>query len=83
MFLAGLPIPDRLVLELARRLRNADELEIADKLEHAWRLETTTVALETHDREAILRLLADGPEELAELRAVLLQEHERRRAGGH
>ena len=32
-------------------------------------------ALEVDEREAILRVLEDGPEEFAELRAVLLQEH--------
>ena len=83
MFLAGVPVPDRAVLELARRLRDANELLTADKLEQAWSLESTEVALETEDRDAILRLLADGSAELAELRDVLLQEYERRRAGGH
>ena len=33
------------------------------------------VALDVRDREAILRVLAECPEELLELRATLLQEH--------
>ena len=33
------------------------------------------VALTVPDREAIIRTLADGPDELAELRGVLLREH--------
>ena len=33
------------------------------------------MALTVPDREAILRTLEDGPDELAELRGVLLREH--------
>ena len=40
--------------------------------------EQALVALSIHDREAILRTLVDSPTALTELRAVLLQEHERR-----
>ena len=76
MHLAGVPIPDRHVLELARRLCAAG-LEVAGaKLEHAWSAETKVLALDIDDREALLRALEDwGPPELGELRAVLLQEH--------
>jgi hypothetical protein len=55
----------------------------ADKLELAWSRQDKTLSLETGDREALLNVLADGPDELADLGSVLLQEQERRRAGGH
>jgi hypothetical protein len=76
MYLAGVPIPDRHVLELARRLR-ATGLEVTGaKLEHAWSAETKVLALDIDDREALLRAREDWcPTELGELRAVLLQEH--------
>jgi hypothetical protein len=54
----------------------AAELDfLGDRLEDAWRREVKVLALAVADREAILRVLEDGPEEFAELRAVLLQEH--------
>ena len=56
--------------------------ETAEKLERAWRREVRVLGLEVTDREAILRVLDDGPEGLAELRAVLLQELVWRRAEG-
>ena len=83
MFLAGVQVRDGIVLELARRLRDGQFVDTADKLEHAWSQEAEQVALETDDRQALLSVLADGPEELADLRSVLLQEHERNLGGGH
>ena len=47
------------VLELARRLEAAGF--DADRLEGAWRREIRVFALEVADREAILRVLEDGP----------------------
>ena len=47
----------------------------AERLEHAYDHEARIVALDVTDREAILRVLEDAPEELLELRATLLQEH--------
>jgi hypothetical protein len=49
--------------------------ELGDRPEDAWRREVKVLGLEVADREAILRVLEDGPEEFAELRSVLLQEH--------
>ena len=40
------------------------------------------MALDIPDREAILRVLEDCPEELVELRATLLQEHVWRKREG-
>ena len=72
-------VPDGSVTDF----RKAGFEETADKLELAWSRQDKTLSLETGDREALLNVLADGPDELADLGSVLLQEQERRRAGGH
>lgn len=82
MYLAGIPIPARLVLELARRLRDAELVGTAERLEGASDREARIVALEISDREAILRALEDAPAGLTELRAVLLHEHVGRQREG-
>ena len=74
--LAGIPVDDRLVLELARRSRDAELIDTAETLEDAYYAERRVVALTVPDREAIVRVLHDPPDELAELRGVLLREHE-------
>ena len=74
VYLAGIPVPDRLVLELARRLRDAELVDTAERLEGAYDRQARIVALEISDREALLRVLEDGPEEFAELRGVLVNE---------
>ena len=73
MYLVGIPVPGRLVLELARRLRDAELVETAERLEGAYDREARIVALEISDREGILRTLEDRPAGLKELRAVLLK----------
>ena len=73
--LAGIPVADRAVLHLAASLREAEFVGTAVRLERAYDREARIVALDIPDREAILRVLEDCPEELAELRATLLQEH--------
>ena len=75
IYLAGIPIPARLVLKLACRLRDAELVDTAERLEGAYDREARIVALEISDREAILRALEDPPAGLEELRAVLVQEH--------
>jgi hypothetical protein len=79
MFLAGIPVPDKLVLELAR-LVDDDDLET--KLRSALGRDIKVLALETDERETILVALVDPPAGLEELRAVLLQEHVWRQAQG-
>jgi len=74
--LAGLNVPDSEVLELARFLGDAGLDHVAEKLEAAYERETTVLALTIEDREAILRALDDPPQGFADLRAVLLREHE-------
>ena len=80
--LAGIPVDDRLVLELARRLHAAGFDDAAESLEGAYDGERRVVALTIAEREAILRVLEDCPDELAELRGVLLREHEWRMREG-
>ena len=75
MWLAGLPVAYRAVLELTRRLREIELVATAERLERAHDREAKIVALDVDDREAILRVLEDCPNELEELRATLLQEH--------
>ena len=60
---------------LAASLREAELVETAEILEGAYDREARIVALDIPDREAILRVLEECPEEMLELRATLLQEH--------
>jgi hypothetical protein len=74
MMLASIPVDDRLVLELAQRLRDAEFIDTAEVLEDAYHAERRVVALTIADREAVLRVLEEAPEGLPELRGVLLRE---------
>ena len=56
--------------------------DTAEALTVALEAEQALVALTIQDREAILRTLVEPPAALAELRAVLLKEHEGRLRGG-
>lgn len=76
MRLAGISIRDRDVLDLARLLHDAGFDDTAEVLVVALEAEQELVALMIQDREAILRTLDDPPLGLAELRGVLLREHE-------
>ncbi len=82
LWLAGIPVADKAVLHLAASLREADLIFTAERLERAYDREARIVALDIPDREAILRVLEDCPEELGELRATLLQEHVWRKREG-
>jgi hypothetical protein len=73
MYLAGLRIPDQDVRELTRLV---DE-PTRSFLEKSLAFEAEVVALTIEDRERILWALDDvRTDALAELRSVLLQEHE-------
>lgn len=61
MMLAGTPVRDKDVLELARLLRDAGFDETAETLEKGYDLETKVLALTIVDREAILRTLDVRP----------------------
>ena len=79
MYLAGLRIPDEDVRELAKLV---DE-PTRSFLERSLALETGVVALTIEDRERILWELDDvRTDALAELRGVLLSEHEWRARDG-
>jgi hypothetical protein len=70
--LAGIPVTAELVRELAARV---DE-PTAGYLMFALEAGLAVVALSIQDRERILGALEDCPDGLAELRGVLLREHE-------
>ena len=74
--LAGVPVRDRDVLDLAELLHGSGFEDTAEVLVVALEAEQVLVALTIEDRERILRVLDDPPERFAELRGVLLAEHE-------
>jgi hypothetical protein len=79
MHLAGVPVRDELVLELARLV---DDDELGSRLETAYGRMTNVLALTISERETIIRALNEPPPGLEELRAVLLREHVARVKGG-
>jgi hypothetical protein len=72
MHLAGVPLRDELILELARLV---DDEALGAKLEEAYGRMVRVLALEIHERETIIRALEAAPPGLEELRGVLLREH--------
>jgi len=76
MFLAGVPVEDKLVLTIAANLRNAGHDITAEWLEGAYDKEVKVLALQLFHRDEILEVLVDCPEGLCELRAVLLKQQE-------
>jgi hypothetical protein len=75
--LAGISIRDDDVLQLAELLRDGGFEVVADKLTKALLLETKVLALTVTGRESMLWALDEAPTDgLAELRGVLLAEHE-------
>jgi hypothetical protein len=80
MFLAGVPVRTDLVRELACTV---DDDELATELQTAVVHDVKIIALDFAERDRILEALADDcPDELAELRGVLLKELEWRRREG-
>ena len=81
VYLAGISIPSRFVLRLSRLV---DDEELAAKMRSAVVESDKLITLETEERQTLLRALGDAPAVgFEDLHATLLQEHERRRAGGH
>jgi Flp pilus assembly pilin Flp len=71
VFVAGIPVRDEAVLELARLV---DDPELAAKLEENYSRGTNVLALTIAERSTILAAFEDPPADLAELRGVLLRE---------
>ena len=82
MMLAGVPVPDRLVLTLVGKLRDAGFDDTAQRLETAQEYETKVLALDIPERDDILKALEDCPPGFGELRAVLLQQQAWRASEG-
>ena len=80
MFLAGIPIRDEFVLELAKLVT---EPELAAKLERAVDRDVSVLALTLEERYAICASLGEHPPPgLRDLRATLAQQLAWRRAAG-
>ena len=82
MMLAGVPVHADAVAELADTVRTIGADELADRLEVALDDDVKLLALTIAERAIILASLEDPPDGLAELRAVLLSEHEWRQREG-
>ena len=70
------------VAELADTVRATGADELADRLERALDDDVKLLALTIDERAVILAQLEDPPDGLAELRGVLLNEHEWRQRKG-
>jgi hypothetical protein len=78
--LAGIPVTDDAVLELARRV---EDEALGGRLDTAYSRMTRVLALPIAEREVVLDAIAeDPPAGLEELRGVLLREHAWRQQQG-
>jgi hypothetical protein len=75
-------VPDRAVEGLAELVRSTGADDLADRLERAVADGVKLIALTLDERALLLAALEDPPPELAELRAVLLADHQWRRREG-
>lgn len=74
--LAGVPVAADSVAELARIVRANGGDQLADRLERALRNEVKLLGLEIDERAIVLAALDDPPDGLAEVRGVLMNEHQ-------
>jgi hypothetical protein len=81
MELAGIEVDRLAVLELAERLSHAGQMETAALLLIADASGDERVGLSIKDREAIIDVLGDTPDALAELHGVLVVEQMSRTLG--
>ena len=72
VFVAGIPVRDEAILDLARLV---DDPDLAAKLDENYSRGTKVLALTIPERTTILAALEDAPADLTELRGVLLEEH--------
>lgn len=82
MMLLGLPVPDNAVDDLAEIVRAAGSDDLADRLERPRTDGVKQIALTLDERALMLSALEDPPQEQAELRAVLLADHQWRHSEG-
>ena len=80
--LAGVPMQADAVAERASVVRTIGADELADRLEGALAGSVALLALTSDERTIIPSTLEDPPEGLAELRGVLMNEHEWRQRTG-
>ena len=81
MELAGITVDDLAVLELLERLAGAAHTDTVALLLIARRCGDERIALSIKDREAIIDVLGDRPDNLAELYDVLVLESQSRSLG--
>jgi hypothetical protein len=82
MMLAGIRVRETHGIELARLLQRSGYWDTSEKLLDAYNEGIKVLGLTIAEREQILRVLDDPPDFLAELRGVLLREHEGRLRDG-
>ena len=82
MMLAGVAVPEDAVAELGNTVRAIGADDLADRLDRALDDGVKLLALTIDERAIIPAALDDQPEGLAELRAVLINEHECRQREG-
>ena len=82
MMLAGLPVTDDAVDELADLIGDAGADDLAERLECPVVDDVKLLALTLGESALMPTALEDPPPELAELRAVLLADHQWRRTEG-
>ena len=80
--LAGLPVPDDAVADLAQLVRFEGADDLAGRLERALAYDARLLALSLDERAVRLAVLEDPPAGLAELLAVLLNDHRWRQSEG-
>ena len=76
--IAGIPLANEVATDLVKLCELAGLAETADRLRDAIRFGLSVLPLEIAAREQILRALGECPPAFAELRDVLLREHEAR-----
>ena len=82
MRIAGIAIEGIAVLGFAERLVHARHMDTAALLLNAQASGGERVRLSVKDREAVLAVLRDPPDDLSELRGALMVEHVGRKRGG-
>lgn len=82
MMLAGVPVSDAPAAELAGHVQAVGADELADRLERAIVEGVLLLAVTIDERAVILGQLDDPPDGLAELRGVVMNEHEWRQREG-